>query len=291
MKLTSLFSIFLVAANTLLVAAQTAEAPRLIWSDEFNQPAGSSPASTHWVHDLGASGWGNKELQNYTDAAANASVVADSSASDGKALAIRALKTAEGGYTSARLKTLGKFTPRFGRIEARAKLPNGQGIWPAFWMLGANVAKVGWPTCGEIDIVESINANPKTVYGTLHGPGYSGANALTERVTLPSGTLDEGYHVYAVDWFHDKIVWSFDGVAYHTETSSSIPAGTRWVFNDHPFFLILNLAVGGNWPGNPDQSTLFPQVYLIDYVRVYESAAAATTRVVAPSQPDVRALK
>jgi beta-glucanase (GH16 family) len=278
MKLFLVLSVVISAASSLPVSAETTESPRLIWSDEFDQPAGSSPLSTHWVYDLGASGWGNKELQNYTNAAANASMVADSDASDGMALAIRALKTATGGYTSARLKTLNRFAPKYGRIEARAKLPNGQGIWPAFWMLGTNIGSVGWPACGEIDIVESINANPKVVYGTLHGPGYSGDNALKGKLTLPSGTLDQAYHVYAVDWSPDKIVWYFDGAAYHTETASSVPPGSRWVFNDHPFFLILNLAVGGNWPGYPDASTAFPQTYLIDYVRVYESASSGTAK-------------
>lgn len=244
---------------------------RLVWSDEFDQPLDSPPDSSRWVYDLGASGWGNNELQNYTDSTANASIVSDSAATDGKVLAIRALKTTGGGYTSARLKTLGKFTPRFGRIEARAKLPNGQGIWPAFWMLGSNIATAGWPACGEIDVIESINANPQKVYGTLHGPGYSGSQGLEGSVTLAIGTLDQAYHVYAVDWSTDKIVWSFDGAPYHTESASSIPSGTRWVFNDHPFFLILNLAVGGNWPGYPDQSTPFPQTFSIDYVRVYGS--------------------
>jgi beta-glucanase (GH16 family) len=286
MKRFLLLPVFVSLASSLPVSANTSDAPRLIWSDEFDQPEGAPPLSSHWVHDLGASGWGNKELQNYTDAAANASIVADSHTTDGKALAIRALKTAPGVYTSARLKTLGRFAPKYGRIEARVKLPGGQGIWPAFWMLGTDIGIVGWPACGEIDIVESINAHPKTVYGTLHGPGYSGDSARKGRFTLRSGTLDEAYHVYAVDWSPDKIVWSFDGTDYHTETAASIPAGSRWVFNDHPFFLILNLAVGGHWPGYPDSSTTFPQTCLIDYVRVYESTSSTPKESGVPSAPE-----
>jgi beta-glucanase (GH16 family) len=227
------------------------------------------------VYDLGGNGWGNNELETYTSEPANASVAADAGASDGKALYIRALKTASGGYTSARIKTLGKFAPIYGRIEARARLANGQGIWPAFWMLGSNISSVGWPACGEIDIIESINAAPKKVYGTLHGPGYSGDKALQGTTTLSNGTLDQAYHVYAVDWSSDKIVWSFDGAAYYTVTPATLPAGSRWVFNDNPFFLLLNLAVGGNWPGSPDGTTAFPQTFAIDYVRVYSTGLSS----------------
>lgn len=239
------------------------------WSDNFDQPPGSSPDSSRWAYDLGASGWGNNELQSYTRAPENASIINDVEAEDGRALAIRALKTSAGGYTSARLKTAGKFTTRHGRVEARLKMPNGKGIWPAFWMLGANITSAGWPACGEIDVVEIINENPKLVHGTLHGPGYSGKDGITGTTTLPTGTLDQAYHVYAIEWSPEKIVWFFDGVAYHTVTPKTLPAGSAWVFDDTRFFLILNLAVGGNWPGHPDASTAFPQTFSIDYVRVY----------------------
>lgn len=253
---------------TLLHAAE----PSLIWHDEFNLPANSPPESSKWNYDLGAGGWGNNELETYTDSTENAVIIDDSDALDGKALIIHARKSSEGGYTSARLKTQDKFTTVYGRIEARLKMPNGQGIWPAFWMLGANITTVDWPTCGEIDVVEVINANPKKFYGTLHGPGYSGPQGLQGSVTIPTGTLDQAYHIYAVDWSPAKIVWSFDGVPYQTQTPSTIPSGTRWVFNDAPFFLILNLAVGGGWPGNPNPSTVFPQTFSVDYVRVYRLA-------------------
>ena len=252
-----------------------AESSKPQWHDEFDQSAGSPPDASRWVYDLGGNGWGNRELETYTNDPANASVVDDPEASDGKALVIRAIKSADGKITSARIKTLGKFMPTYGRIEARLKMPDGQGIWPAFWMLGANISSVKWPDCGEIDIVEVINANPTKLYGTLHGPGYSGSKALEGSTTLAQGQLDDAYHVYAVEWSRDKIMWSFDGVPYHTETPATLPAGSKWVFNDAPFFLILNLAVGGNWPGYPDQTTTFPQIFSIDYVRYYEAPNVA----------------
>ncbi|MDP3072964.1 MAG: glycoside hydrolase family 16 protein [Opitutaceae bacterium] len=240
-----------------------------IWSDEFNQPVGSAPDPARWAHDLGAGGWGNNELQTYTAARENSSIVADPAALDGRALAIRALRSDPGGYTSARLKTESKFAVTYGRIEARMKLTRGRGVWPAFWMLGGNKPKVGWPTCGEIDIMEQLGHEPAKLHGTLHGPGYSGQNGLSAATTLPTGAaLSAAYHVYAVDWSPEKIAWSLDGTAYFTLTPAQLPAGARWVF-DEPAFLLLNLAVGGNWPGNPDVTTTFPQTLLVDYVRVY----------------------
>jgi hypothetical protein len=162
-----------------------AAAPTPLWSDEFDQAIGSPPDTSRWVYDLGATGWGNNELQTYTKATENAAVAADPQATDGKALVIRALKRPEGGYTSARLKTQGKFSTLYGRIEGRLKTTDGQGIWPAFWMLGENIETVGWPSCGEIDIIEVIGANPNKVQGTIHGPGYSGAKGPTARPQSP----------------------------------------------------------------------------------------------------------
>jgi beta-glucanase (GH16 family) len=241
-----------------------------VWQDEFNQPAGSAPDPAKWVHDLGASGWGNQELQTYTNSRENAVTVDDPEATDGHALLIKAVRTPAGGYTSARLKTKGKFATGPARVEARLKLPKGQGIWPAFWMLGANIDHVPWPDCGEIDIVELIGHQPGTAYGTLHGPGYSGSKGLSKFTELPDGaTFSEAYHVFAVDWKKDRIDWLLDGRVYHTETPATLPAGTKWVFDESPFYLLLNLAVGGLWPGYPDKTTQFPQEYRIDYVRVY----------------------
>gem|GEM_PF-6036308 len=160
-----------------------AEAPQsraLLWQDTFAQPLGSPPDPSKWTHDLGDHGWGNAELQAYTDSPANASIVADPDATGGRALAIRALRDeASGRITSARIKTQGKFATRFGRIEARLKLPSGQGIWPAFWTLGETIAEAGWPACGEIDIMEHLGHEAGKVYGTIHGPGHSGGDNRT----------------------------------------------------------------------------------------------------------------
>jgi beta-glucanase (GH16 family) len=157
----------------------------------------------------------------------------------------------------------------YGRIEARMKLPEGQGIWPAFWMLGANITKVGWPKCGEIDIMEAPGHEPHKLHGTLHGPGYSCNKGISKATTLrDQKSLSAGYHVYAVDWSPGRIAWSLDGVVYHEVTPASLPAGAAWVFDDAPFFLLLNLAVGGHWPGYPDATTRFPQELRVDYVRV-----------------------
>ncbi len=251
-----------------LRGADTA-APALVWSDEFNQPENSAPDPAKWTHDLGATGWGNRELQRYTDQRANSRIVADPAALDGRALAITALRSASGEFTSARLKTQGKFAVTHGRIEARLKLPRGRGIWPAFWMLGESIARAGWPACGEIDIVELVGHEPARAHATLHGPGYSGEKGLSASTTLPAGeTFGDRYRVFAVDWFPDRIEWSLDGKIFARRVAADLPAGSRWVF-DAPMFLLLNLAVGGNWPGSPDATTEFPQTLLVDYVRIY----------------------
>jgi beta-glucanase (GH16 family)/regulation of enolase protein 1 (concanavalin A-like superfamily) len=251
----------------------------LVWSDEFNGAVGSAPDQTKWTYDLGGGGWGNNELEVYTNSTQNASIVADPNATDGKALAITAIKESDGSYTSARIKTQGLEGWTYGRFEARAELPYGQGMWPAFWMLGDNINSVGWPNCGEIDVMENIGREPSTVHGSMHGPGYSGGNALTGSYTLPNGEqFKDAYHVFDVDWTPTSVTFSVDGQVYETETTANLPQGTTWVFN-HSFFVLLNLAVGGNWPGNPDGTTVFPQTYLIDYVRVYKDVPNAWSDV------------
>lgn len=257
----------------------------LVWGDDFNQAVGATPDSTKWTYDLGNNGWGNNELENYTSDAANCSVVSDPDATDGKALAITAIKTSSGGYTSARIKTQGLFSTTYGMIEARMKLPVGQGMWPAFWMLGNNIGTVGWPQCGELDIMENIGSVPNKVYGTAHGPGYSGANGIQGVYTLASGQFSSAYHTFAIQWAPNKIQWLCDGTVYQTLTPDNIPAGTSWVYNDSPCFMILNLAVGGNWPGNPDSTTSFPQTLYVDYVHVYNLAPAAPAKLGAYADP------
>jgi beta-glucanase (GH16 family) len=170
-------------------------------------------------------------------------------------------------YTSARLKTQSTFTQRYGRFEARLKIPFGQGIWPAFWMLGADIPAVPWPTCGEIDVMENIGSEPGVNHGSAHGPGYSGGRAISARYVLPgSARFTDAFHTFAIDWTPGTIVFSVDGTPYQTVTRASVPAGSAWVF-DSPFFLLLNVAVGGTFPGSPDTTTVFPQEMVVDYVR------------------------
>ncbi len=177
-------------------------------------------------------------------------------------------------YTSARLISAGKAEFAHGRIEARIKVPYGQGLWPAFWMLGNDIDRVGWPQSGEIDIMENVGKEPATVHGTIHGPGYSGGNGIGAGYTLPSGKLSDDFHVFAVEWEQGRIRWFIDNTNYFTVTTASIPAGTQWVY-EHPFYLLLNVAVGGGWPGNPDGTTVFPQTMKVDYVRVYQAPDTA----------------
>ncbi len=239
-------------------------ASRIVWQDEFDGPAGQSPDSLNWQYDIGGSGWGNAQLEYDTRRPENVSL-------DGQGhLVIVARKEDYLGraYTSARINTIGRFEQTRGRFEARIRLPVGQGIWPAFWMLGANFATAGWPTCGEIDIMEYRGQEPRVIHGSLHGPGYSGGSALTSRFELPRGTFDGDFHVFAVEWDADRITWLVDGIAYKKVSPGNLPPGTQWVF-DHPFVIILNVAVGGNFVGPPDASTSFPQTMTVDHVRVY----------------------
>jgi serine/threonine-protein kinase len=246
------------------VSGLSAQDRQLVWSDEFSGAPGSPPDSTKWVYDLGANGWGNHELEAYTNSRANSYL-------DGQGhLVIRALEATPGKFTSARLKTLGRFSFKYGRAEARIRIPYGQGIWPAFWMLGDDIEAKGWPTCGEIDIMENIGREPDTVHGTVHGPGYSGDKAIGKPSQVAAGRFADDYHVYAVEWSPDRIDFLVDDRSYHTVTPASLPEGAKWVY-DHPFFLLLNLAIGGDWPHNPDNTTVFPQTMLVDYVRVYHA--------------------
>jgi len=250
------------------VAAQTAPAHsawQLVWSDEFNGPAGSQPNPTYWNYDLGTDCCGNDELETYTSAAENAQM-------DGLGhLDIHVENPSPGVYTSGRIKTEGLYAAEYGRIEARIKLPFGQGMWPAFWMLGSNITSIGWPSCGEIDIMENVGYTPSIAYGSLHGPnGYN----VTAQYQLPNGQkLSDDFHVFAIEWSSQQITFYVDGNAYETDMAPD----SGWVFNvpNNPFFIILNVAVGGDWPGPPDATTQFPQDMLVDYVRVYQAASTA----------------
>lgn len=258
------------------VSSPTVE-PRwsLLWSDEFAGRNGSAIDSSKWMAEAGGGGWGNNELQYYTNRAQNAY-------QDSGHLVIKAIKEKYTGaenvsrdYTSSRLITKNKFSTTYGRFEARIKIPSGQGIWPAFWMLGTNIDSVGWPACGEIDIMENIGKEPSTIHGTIHGPGYSGADGVGAPYSLPHNQrFAESFHTFVVEWEPDVLRFYCDNTLYKTLTPKDLPAGKSWVY-DHPFFIILNVAVGGNWPGNPDDTTVFPQTMRVDYVRVYKREDSA----------------
>ena len=231
---------------------------KLVWGDDFEGTAGAAVDGGKWTYDTGPN-WYNGELQDYTSGNTNASL-------DGSGnLIIEARKEAREGrqYTSARLKTEGKKTFTYGRVEGRMKMTYGQGMWPAFWMLGGN----SWPNTGEIDIVENLGREPSIAHGTMHGPGYSGSAGPTASYTLPgSAKFSDDFHVFAIEWETNVIRWYVDGTLYSTKTPADTK-GNNWVF-DHGFFIILNLAVGGDWPGAPDGTTVFPQKLVIDYIHV-----------------------
>jgi beta-glucanase (GH16 family) len=236
----------------------------LVISDEFD--ADGAPNSALWDYNIGTgeNGWGNGELQYYTDRTENVKV------ENGVLLITAKKESFEGSnYTSARILTKGKFEQTYGRFEARIRLPYGQGMWPAFWLLGANCGPaVVWPQCGEIDIMEYRGQNPTTILGSVHGNGYSGGEAITKSYSLLDDRFDTGFHVFGIEWGPEFINYYVDDVLYNQITPADVPG--EWVF-DHPFYIIINMAVGGSFVGSPNNETIFPQTMLIDYLRVYKS--------------------
>lgn len=241
---------------------------QMSWSDEFNgTTAGELPDASKWSYDIGTgdNGWGNNELEYYTNRPQNISM-------DGKGnLVITAIKESFQGasYTSARIKTKGILEQKYGRFEARLKTPFGQGLWPAFWMLGNNSDTATWPLCGEIDIMELRGQKPNLIQSTLHGPGYSGANAISGTNILINSRYDNQFHLFAVEWDENKIDFFVDDYLFKRIEKSEVETKGQWVY-DHAFFLILNVAVGGNFVGSPNALTPFPQKMTVDYVRVYK---------------------
>ena len=240
---------------------------QLTWSDEFDGADGSAPDPGKWIYDVGGDGWGNDELETYTTRRDNSFLQGGRLIIRAKAESYRGSDGIERSYTSARLKTQGLFSQARGKFEARMRLPRGPGVWPAFWMLGDDVSSVGWPACGELDIMENIGREPTIVHGTIHGPGYSGGSGPSGSFA-GSGAFADDFHVFGIEWDAQAIRWYVDGTLYETRTPADLPGGSRWVF-DHPFFVILNLAIGGSWPGSPDQTTSFPQDLVVDWVHVY----------------------
>ena len=233
----------------------------LVWNDEFN---GTTINTDYWNFETGGSGWGNNELEYYTNSSNNSYL------SNGN-LVIEARKETLGSnnYTSARLNTSGKKSFQYGRIDIRAKLPVAAGLWPALWMLGNNIGTVGWPKCGETDIMELIGSSPNRVVGSIHWAQANGSSGTVNNAYfLPSGDFSAKFHVFSLIWKQDYIQILVDGIAYVTATNASITSGT-WPFNA-PSFLIFNVAVGGDWPGPPSASTTFPQRMFVDYVRVFQ---------------------
>lgn len=242
---------------------------RLTWSDEFNGAAGTPPDPRAWGHDTGGDGWGNKELEYQSNSTHNAAL-------DGSGHLVMTARNDDASglqcwygpcqYTSARLVTSGLFSQTYGEISARIQLPRGQGLWPTFMLLGANIGTVGWPQCGEINIAGNTGDKPASIQSGVIGAGnYNKFSTYT----MPNGTFADGYHTFSADWYPDHITFAVDGAVYATQTRTE--AGSGWVF-DHPFFLVLDLAVGGTVAGNPNSGTTFPQQLSVDWIRVYTAA-------------------
>jgi len=251
---------------------------QLAWSEEFHQGVGAKPDPTIWGYETGAGGWGNGELETYVNDPEHAQIVAAPGATDGQALQI--LSTNTHGYESVRMITAGKKTFQYGFFEARIKLPYGQGIWPAYWMLGANISQVGWPTSGEVDIMENIGKksweghNLSSLHSAAPDDPHPHANFTKNApFDLPRGAaFHDDYHLFQMLWAKDSFSFYVDGALYETQTPAEY-GKNPWPFNA-PCFLILNTAIGGNWPGKPDATTVFPQRMLVDYIRVYQGAPA-----------------
>ncbi|MEM1256925.1 MAG: glycoside hydrolase family 16 protein [Bacteroidota bacterium] len=244
----------------------------LVWEDNFD--VDGAPDPNRWGYDLGDGteqglpGWGNEELQYYTDRPENATI------QNGVLLITAREESFEGAeYTSARLLTKDLFEQQYGRFEARIRLPFGQGIWPAFWMLGADNDENPWPAAGEIDIMEYRGQEPTVLIGSVHGPGYFGGDAISKEFTLENDRFDTGFHIFGIEWAPEFINFYVDDVLYNQITPEDIEEETNgqgeWVF-DKPFFILMNVAVGGTFVGSPNTETQFPQTMLVDYVRVYE---------------------
>jgi beta-glucanase (GH16 family) len=268
MKKNSMRVIFFIGILSLFLGCSTDEKQtvvtktKLVMSEEFDVNGAPNPNLWNFNIGTGNNGWGNNELQYYTDRPQNI-IVEDGNL---KITAHRELFLGSS-YTSARIFSKGKLEQKYGRIEARIKLPLGKGIWPAFWMLGANSDTVTWPQCGEIDIMEYIGSKPTSIFGTVHGPDYSGGNAISKTLTLTNDRFDNDFHIFGIEWGENYINYYVDNMLYNQITPADVPG--EWVFNQ-PFYIILNVAVGGNLPGDPNVETPFPQSMLVDYIRIYE---------------------
>ena len=281
---TAIYMILAVAGITSHAAAQeNAGREKLVWSDEFNSTAAqSTPNPGNWSSDSGKGKWGNDELETYcaygSDAKPCNSAAPNAYVGNDGYLHIVARQPTAGTFTSARLKSQGLQSFRYGRLEARAKMPAGQGFWPAFWMLGDNINAAGWPACGEIDIMESVGKLPTQNFGSIHGTGFTGTSIGTAYTLPAAGKFADAFHTFGILWSPGQMKFYVDdpSTVYATYTPASLPPGGVWPFDSQKFFFILNLAVGGDWPGSPDATSVFPQEMLVDYVRVYQEPAPTT---------------
>lgn len=269
-RISAPFTALVLLAGAAIASAQNVPGWSLVWADEFEQADGTAPDPTKWTYDLGGGGWGNQEIQYYTNRTENARIE-----SNELIIEVREETNYAGSgldHTSARLLTKGLGSWQYGRFEARIKVPSGSGLWPAFWTLGSNIDVVGWPFCGEIDVMEFVGRLPTEVFGTIHGPGYAGGDSFGNIYDFGVNVPDD-YHVYVVEWEEDLIRWYVDGILYHTATPADV-APNAWVF-DHDFFMLLNVAVGGNFGGTLDPNVTFPKQMKVDYVRVYSRSPDA----------------
>ena len=269
----SIFSFLILFTCDLDETQEVATFTNLVWEDNFDVDGPID--SSKWVAEIGDGtaqgipGWGNNELQYYTDDASNVRV-------ENGLLVITAKEESVGGrnYTSARIKTEGLFEQKYGRFEARIRMPLGKGYFPAFWMLGNdNNGTDIWPNIGEIDIMEYIGDAPTRTFGTIHGPGYSGGESISKGFELENNRFDTGFHIFGIEWGPSYINFYVDDKLYNQLTPEDVDEETNgtasWVFDNRDMYMILNLAVGGNLPGAPNADTQFPQSLYVDYVRVY----------------------
>jgi beta-glucanase (GH16 family) len=251
----------------------------LVWSDDFDGAAGASVDPARWSYDVGDGcsagicGWGNNEKELYTNATDNASLDGQGHLAIVARVAALSVSCYYGPcqYTSAKITTRGKMSAAPGRVEARIRIPAGQGLWPAFWMLGNDFATAGWPASGELDIMENKGSQPNTSSSAIHGPGYSGNTPFAHANTIGPGTLADDFHVYAVEWDASKARFYVDGTMHYSVLRADIQRYGASIL-DKPYFVILNLAVGGNFDGDPKALGIFPATMLVDYVRVYAAA-------------------
>lgn len=243
------------SVNKIIVKILNVDYANLVWSNEFSN---ATLSTDEWNYELGAGGWGNNELETYTNSINNVHI-------DTGYLHITAISPSSNTYTSGRITTKGKKEFTHFRVDIRAKMPEGKGIWPALWTLGGNISTVNWPKCGEIDIMEYLGHTPSIVYGTLHWDN-NGHVSQGSNYTLAGSKYSTGFHVFSLIWTSNQLKWFVDGNQFYSVTRGEA-AAFPW---DLPQFFIFNVAVGGNWPGNPDQTTVFPQNMIVDYIRVYQ---------------------